>query len=162
MNENEYNKSVECYSDHLYRFILKNSRERDHASDIVQSAFEVLWERKDDVEFDKAKSFLFAVGYKKMIDDFRKSSKMKYTEQLPESHGGITETKQVDLKRLLHDALGKLPDLQKQLVLLKDYEGYSYEEMAGITGLNEGQVKITLYRARSSLKNALISIENTI
>jgi RNA polymerase sigma-70 factor (ECF subfamily) len=55
-----------------------------------------------------------------------------------------------------------LPDLQKQLVLLKDYEGYSYEEMAGITGLNEGQVKITLYRARTSLKNALISIENTI
>lgn len=119
MNENEYNKSVECYSDHLYRFILKNSRERDHASDIVQSAFEVLWERKDDVEFDKAKSFLFAVGYKKMIDDFRKSSKMKYTEQLPESHGGTTETKQVDLKRLLHDALVSCPIFRNNWYCLK-------------------------------------------
>ncbi len=162
MNQNEYNKCVECYSDHLYRFILKNGSDREHARDIVQSAYEVLWQKKEEVAFDKAKSFLFTIGYRKMIDDIRKNSKMKYTEQLPESFGGTTETKQVDLKRVLHQALGKLPEIQKQLVLLKDYEGYSYEEMAGITGLNEGQVKINLFRARTTLKNALVSIESTI
>jgi RNA polymerase sigma-70 factor (ECF subfamily) len=46
--------------------------------------------------------------------------------------------------------------------LLKDYEGYSYEEIGQITGLNESQVKVYLHRARLQLKNYLVSLENLI
>jgi RNA polymerase sigma-70 factor (ECF subfamily) len=46
--------------------------------------------------------------------------------------------------------------------MLKDYEGYSYEEIGKITGLNESQVKVYLHRARITLRNYLVSRENVL
>jgi RNA polymerase sigma-70 factor (ECF subfamily) len=97
-----------------------------------------------------------------MIDEIRKQKRILYKDEINETIGGYSETKQIDLKKSLENALHKLPDIQKQLILLKDYEGYSYEEMASITGLNEGQVKINLYRARTFLKQELISVDTHI
>jgi RNA polymerase sigma-70 factor (ECF subfamily) len=48
------------------------------------------------------------------------------------------------------------------LVLLKDYEGYSYEEIGQITNLSESQVKVYLHRARVQLKEYLVKVENVI
>lgn len=162
MNQYEYNQCVEQYADHLYRFVLKNSNDRELARDIVQNAFEVLWEKREDVEPGKAKSFLFTVGYRKTIDEMRKNKKIRYAETLPEPQGVRNETRHIDLKKVLHRALSTLPEIQRQLVLLRDYEGYGYDELAEITGLNPGQVKINLFRARTTLKNALVSVESTI
>jgi RNA polymerase sigma-70 factor (ECF subfamily) len=43
----------------------------------------------------------------------------------------------------LEEALSRLSETQRSLVLLKDYEGYSYEEIGRITALSESQVKVT-------------------
>jgi RNA polymerase sigma-70 factor (ECF subfamily) len=67
-----------------------------------------------------------------------------------------------DLKKNLHEALNRLSETQKSLVLLKDYEGYSYEEIGQIMGLNESQVKVYLHRARLTLRNYLVSPENVM
>jgi RNA polymerase sigma-70 factor (ECF subfamily) len=67
-----------------------------------------------------------------------------------------------DMKKNLHDALNRLSETQKSLVLLKDYEGYSYEEIGQIMGLNESQVKVYLHRARLTLRNYLVSPENVM
>ena len=67
-----------------------------------------------------------------------------------------------NLKKNLQDALNTLNETQKSLVLLKDYEGYSYEEIGQITGLNESQVKVYLHRARLNLRNYLVKPENVI
>jgi RNA polymerase sigma-70 factor (ECF subfamily) len=45
---------------------------------------------------------------------------------------------------------------------LRDYEGYSYEEIGKITGLNESQVKVYIYRARLNLKEYIGSLENVV
>jgi RNA polymerase sigma-70 factor (ECF subfamily) len=65
-------------------------------------------------------------------------------------------------RKILEDALSRLNETQRSLVLLKDYEGYSYEEIGQITGLNESQVKVYLHRARIQLKNYLVKPENVI
>jgi RNA polymerase sigma-70 factor (ECF subfamily) len=46
--------------------------------------------------------------------------------------------------------------------MLRDYEGYDYEQIGEITGLNESQVKVYIYRARVAMKDYLVSIENVI
>jgi RNA polymerase sigma-70 factor (ECF subfamily) len=46
--------------------------------------------------------------------------------------------------------------------MLRDYEGYSYEEIGKITGLNESQVKVYIYRARLNLKEYIGSLENVV
>jgi RNA polymerase sigma-70 factor (ECF subfamily) len=63
---------------------------------------------------------------------------------------------------VLDDALARLSETQRTLVLLKDYEGYSYEEIGKITDLNESQVKVYLHRARLQLREYLVKIENVI
>ena len=67
-----------------------------------------------------------------------------------------------NLKKVLEEALSRLSETQRSLVLLKDYEGYSYEEIGQITGLSESQVKVYLHRARVQLKEYLVKIENVI
>jgi RNA polymerase sigma-70 factor (ECF subfamily) len=67
-----------------------------------------------------------------------------------------------DTKRILNEALSKLSELQRSLVMLKDYEGYSYEEIGQITSLNESQVKVYLHRARLLLREYIVKVENVI
>jgi RNA polymerase sigma factor (sigma-70 family) len=65
-------------------------------------------------------------------------------------------------KKILETALARLNETQRSLVLLKDYEGYSYEEIGEITGLSASQVKVYLHRARIQLKNYLVNPENIL
>jgi RNA polymerase sigma-70 factor (ECF subfamily) len=48
------------------------------------------------------------------------------------------------------------------VLLLRDYEGYDYAEIGQITGLNESQVKVYIFRARTFLKNYIGKIEAVI
>ena len=57
-----------------------------------------------------------------------------------------------ELKEWLHYGLNSLTEQQRSLVLLRDYEGYSYQEIGDITSLTESQVKVYLFRARKALK----------
>ncbi len=65
---------------------------------------------------------------------------------------------QHNARKVLEEALSRLNETQRSLVMLKDYEGYSYEEIAKITGLNESQVKVYLHRARLQLKDYLVKV----
>jgi len=62
----------------------------------------------------------------------------------------------------LNEALNKLPEIQRSVIMLRDYEGYDYNEIGEITGLNESQVKVYIFRARKFLKNYIGSIEAVI
>jgi RNA polymerase sigma-70 factor (ECF subfamily) len=67
-----------------------------------------------------------------------------------------------DLQEILDEALSRLPEVQRAVVLLRDYEGYAYKEIADMTGLNETQVKVYIYRARTALKDYLVAVENVV
>jgi RNA polymerase sigma factor (sigma-70 family) len=96
-----------------------------------------------------------------MIDHIRKNKRVSLREEFREEVK-ITHHQQQDTKRLLNEALNKLNDVQKSLVMLKDYEGYSYQEIGEITGLNESQVKVYLHRARLLLREYIVKPENVI
>ncbi len=161
MTEKEYNQCVNLYADNVYRFILKNLRHEEDARDVVQSAFEKLWKNREQVENEKCKSFLFTVAYNQMIDHIRKHKRMVLKEEFNE--GAKTSNRQQhDSKKILMEALNRLNETQRSLVMLKDYEGYSYEEIGKITGLNESQVKVYLHRARLQLREYIVKPENII
>lgn len=159
MKVKDFNTIVDSSSDKLYRFALKITRDESTAQDIVQESFERLWIRKDDVETEKAKAFLFKVAYNLMMDKKRKEKRESLVEDVPE-HG--TNEQYSDLKEILHKALNTLPEHYKSVILLRDYEGYSYKEIGEISGMSEAQVKITIYRARVSLKEYIGSVNAII
>jgi RNA polymerase sigma factor (sigma-70 family) len=154
----EYNQCVDQHSDGVYRFILKNIRDEETAMDIVQDAFEKMWLKFREISPVSAKSYLFTTAYHRMIDFTRKEKRIERMDEGFE-HAHDVGGQYSDLKEILDEALQRLPDIQKSLILLRDYEGYSYEEIGKITGLNESQVKVYIFRARIALKNYLVSIE---
>jgi len=161
MTEKDYNECVRHYADNVYRFILKNLRHEEDARDVVQTAFEKLWRNRQDVDTAKSKSYLFTVAYHQMIDHIRKVKRIQLKETFNEETRVINKPAN-NLKKVLEQALETLSETQRSLVLLKDYEGYSYDEIGTITGLNESQVKVYLYRARMQLKSYLVSPENVL
>lgn len=161
MTEREYNQCVDQYADGVYRFILKNMQVPEDAQDVVQSAFEKMWKNHQDVHVETAKSYLFTVAYNQMIDHIRKNKRMTLVDEFNES-SKISWSRQTNLKQELERALQQLTPLQKSLILLKDYEGYSYDEIGKITSLNASQVKVYLHRARMQLKEYIGKIENLI
>jgi len=161
MTAEDYNDCVKLYADGLYRFMLKSTRQVEDARDLVQSSFEKLWEHRSEVNNASSKSYLFTIAYHKMIDLNRKNSRMEFRESVPDKMEDLPRTTP-RLKEVLEKALNRLNERQRSLVLLKDYEGYSYEEIAEITGLNISQVKVTLHRARLILKEWLVSVENVL
>ena len=161
MTEKEYNQCVNLYADNVYRFILKSLGHSADAEDVVQVAFEKMWINRHQVDFSRCKSYLFTVAYHQMIDQIRKNKRISLREEFKEE-AKVTNSYQNDTKRLLNEALNKLNDVQKSLVLLKDYEGYSYQEIGEITGLNESQVKVYLHRARLILREYIVKPENVL
>lgn len=161
MTEREYNECVNQYADYVYRFIVKNLRHAEDAQDVVQSAFEKLWINRAQVDYARAKSYLFTIAYNQMIDHTRKVKRMTYKDEIPE-YVATTSQPESYLKKALEQALDTLTETQRSLVLLKDYEGYNYAEIGEIMGLNESQVKVYLHRARVQLRNYLVKMENIL
>lgn len=158
MTVKEYNNCVDLYSDNLYRFILKHVKDKDSAQDIVQDTYEKLWLKVSETESRNAKSYMFTTAYRTMIDYTRRAKKSERFEAEKHEETG-KERYDHDLKAMLNEALDKLPEIQKSVVLLRDYEGYEYKEIAEITALSESQVKVYIFRARQSLKNYIGKIE---
>ncbi len=158
MTVSEYNKCVDSLSDAIFRFLVKNTRDRDLANDLVQDSFMKLWIKRKDVDFKKSKSYLFTTAYHTMIDYFRKNARLDSLDsQLHEF--GHNDNGFSDLKEILEEAVQKLSAIQRSVIMLRDYEGYSYKEIGEITELTEAQVKVYIYRARLFLKKYLVSPE---
>ncbi|MEO0310654.1 MAG: hypothetical protein RIQ89_311 [Bacteroidota bacterium] len=157
----EYNQCIDAHADGLYRFILKNLRDKEAAQDVVQDTFEKMWIKHQDIANDKAKSYLFTTGYHTMIDSIRRRKQVSTLTEVNEATLFHNE-QYSDAKKIINEAVNLLPAIQKAVVTLRDYEGYSYEEIGNITGLTPSQVKVYIYRARLFLKDYLVGIDQII
>lgn len=158
MTLKEYNQTVDLFSDRLFRFLVKNTRDFHFAEDIVQDSYEKLWKNVGDIEFEKARPWLFSTAYHGMVDRLRKDKKVAFAAELPSGYGSET-THYSDVKERLNDGISRLPEIQRMVLTLRDYEGYSYREIGDLTSLSETQVKVYIYRARIFLKNFIGKID---
>lgn len=155
MTVKEYNSSVKEFGDPVYRFIYRSIKDRERAEDIVQDTFEKLWNCVAEIDFNAVKSWLFTSAYNRMIDVIRKDSRLVPVEYYDDASLYARESSS-DLNEVLHHALERLPAVQRSVILLRDYEGYSYHEIGEITGLNEAQVKTYIFRGRAAMRAYLV------
>lgn len=157
MTVQEYNLSVDNYSDNIFRFALKHLKNEMSAKDVVQETYTKVWMKHEEVSYEKVKSYLFTTAYHVIIDWIRKEQRSGDIEQVRDNRSSVTEN--FDLQSILDEALKTLPEIQKTVVLLRDYEGYNYTEIAEITKLNESQVKVYIFRARKALQEYIRDLE---
>jgi RNA polymerase sigma factor (sigma-70 family) len=160
MTRKEYNIAVDEYSDNIFRFAMKHLRNEMSAKDIVQETFTKVWIKHEEVSYEKVKSYLFTTAYHAIVDWVKKESRSGDIENTKESSGDPSIN--FDVQEVLTEALDRLPEMQKSVVLLRDYEGYNYAEIAEITGLSESQVKVYIFRARKALKEYIKRLELVI
>lgn len=157
MTVEEYNLCVDRYADNVYRFFISALHDRELSKDMVQEVFLRLWNKHKDISFEAAKSYIFKTAYHLTVDLFRKKTTLSIAPEEIATYDIRTTTirEHFDMTKILDEGLKKLPDVQRTVLLLRDYEGYSYKEIEQITGLSETQVKVYIYRARVFLKNFL-------
>ena len=116
MTRIEYNKAVDLHADNLYRFILKNIHDVEKTKDIVQETFLKVWDKRQDVAFEKVKSYMFTAAYRTMIDLIRREKKQSRMEEA-DLNKLTTSNQYSDLQQILHEALNQLPEIQKCYLL---------------------------------------------
>lgn len=163
MTTKEYNDCVKQNSDDLYRFALRYTGDSATSKDAVQDCFVSLWEQRDGIETNTVKGWLLRVLYRRLVDRHRHIAIERNAMQaMAQEEIDNRQHLGFELHDAMQHALNQLPDIQRQLVLLKDLEGYDYKEMTSITGLTEQQVGVYLFRARKMLKEILIKQNDVI
>lgn len=130
-------------------------RNEDDAQDIVQDVFEKLWVNRRKVDKLKAKSWMFTTAHNAMINFIHRSKRSVAMElnELPE-----TLTHDVNIfesNEVVQRAVSILPPVQRSIMLLRDLEGYSYQEIGDMLNISDSQVKVYLFRARKKIKKQL-------
>jgi RNA polymerase sigma factor (sigma-70 family) len=157
MTTEEFNRCVDEFGPRLLQFAMRQINDIDMAKDLVQESFIVLMNKLLHVDSTKAKPFLFAVVSNKIKDYFK--LKKNNTEIMPYHKTASNTAVQFESKQLVNMALAKLPLREKELIVLRDLEGYSYDEIARFTELNLAQVKVYLFRARKMFKEEVVKME---
>ena len=155
MKRHEYNIAVSTHSGKLYGFALKFLRNSEDAQDIVQDVFEKLWINRKKVEVEKAKAWMFTTAHNAMINYVMKKQRMILPgdELIPEP--AKSERSSFESSQVVDRAVSILPPVQKSIILLRDLEGYTYDEIGDILKLSPSQVKVYLFRARNKIKKQL-------
>lgn len=158
----EYEKCVQTLSDNLYRFALKSLRDEDPGEGYRAGEFpETLGEpggrtrREGEVipVHDRLPAHHRPGTPHPALYDRRYAATPPPTRET-----GVT----AERAKWCNRYLDQLPEIQRTLSLLRDYEGYSYQEMADMTSLSVAQVKVYIFRARMALKQQIGTIRNLL
>jgi RNA polymerase sigma factor (sigma-70 family) len=156
ISREEYNHAIHEYSKNLVRFVAKSLKDVATAEDIVQDCYLKLWENRYKVDPLKLKSWLFTTAHHHLINYLKRAS--KFTDQKGYLEKSVPAVSDFDIKELIDKALDQLPQTQKSILLLRDLEGYNYDEIGEIMQLTNPQVKVYLFRGRQKIKEMLKSV----
>lgn len=156
----EYQQWVRAYQDQawsLARYLLKDASE---AEDAVQEAFIKLWRHQDDVDGERIRPWLMKVTRNACLDRLRrrKPETELNEEQIGAAGDPASGAQQSELGRWLTRAIEGLREPYRTLVVLRDIQQHSYEEVANATELTLTQVKVYLHRARKQLREQLAEV----
>jgi len=171
IREDEFIKEALPHEDALYNYALKISGNSDDAQDLVQETYYKAYRHFDKFQTGtNSKAWMFMILKNSFINDYRKSKREPYKldyEQIQNFYENVksdrTQTNNLDKEfynDLLDDeltaAIDQLPTKMREVFLLCDLDGNSYEETAEHVGCPVGTVRSRLHRARHMLQDTLL------
>lgn len=159
---------IDTFKPKLYRYALSILGEPMDAEDVMQELMIRVWNQREKfVALNNPEAWCMTVTRNLSIDKLRSRkntagdiSQYHFLKDNSPSADRLLSTNDIYVKVL--QMMNILPDFQKEVVQLRDIEGYSYKEIAEITGTSEEQVKINLFRARQKLKERLKHLKNAL
>ena len=166
MNLNTFKTQVLPVKDKLYRFALRMLADPEEAGDVVQEVMIRSWKHIDKLdELQNVEAWCMRVTRNLAIDKI-KSRNRRFTASLYEvadvtstdNNDPFSDMAWKDTFKRINTLIANLPEKQKEVIQLRDVEGYSYKEISDVMGIDMNQVKVNLFRARQSVKENLIKI----
>ena len=144
-NSEAIRQAVELYGDMIYRLALHYLKDSYDAEDVVQEVLLALFLR--DIPEHRRKAWLLRVTVNKSLDILRKRKRQRPLESdLPDKYGESVS---------LSEELKELSALDRELVYLYWYEGYSSKEIGKLVRMSDGAVRKRLERAKKKLRELL-------
>ena len=143
----------------VYRFVYRLVGRADWAEDVTQDCFLAVLRYPE--RFDAARAgirtYLFSIARNLAYKHYRDGgcdvpAEPEQVQDLPDLRSGV------ELAVVVSQMVSQLPDLQREALILFEYEGFELAEIAQIVGADVGTVKSRLHRARERLKRALAPI----
>ena len=160
MDKAEYIHIATKHREDLYRFAVRYTADGDSALDAVQDALVALWTRHSEVEAEKAKGWLIRVMYRQLVDQHRREQRFRNIAPELVGEEWYSQHDNFELHDAMQQALSQLPEQHRAILLMKDLEGYQYQEIAQLTRLDVPQFTVILYLARINLKKAYLKLNN--
>ena len=157
--ESVFSELYNSHSDHLRNFIYYKCGELEVAEDITQESYVRMWEKCRDVIFEKAKSFLFTIGYRLMLDRIKaKKVRLSFLKQsIPETNSEdpyfILRTE--EFRNRIEEAISELPEGQREVFMMNRIDKLSYVKIAEILGISETAVEKRMSKALLKLREKI-------
>ena len=168
MKKVSFRNDVLPLKNELYRLALRITLNPAEAEDVVQETMMKVWNRREQWEqIESLEAFCLTICRNLALDKTRKMSFLGQSLDADEydapdhSHSANPEEQaiQQDRIQLVRRIIDNLPEKQRSVMQLRDFEGKSYKEIAAILQISEEQVKINIYRARQVIKQKYIQAE---
>jgi RNA polymerase sigma-70 factor (ECF subfamily) len=165
MNLETFQNRVLPSKNKLFRFALRFLGNEDDAKDIVQEVFIKVWNGREQMDqVQNWEAWCMRITKNLSLDRIRSMSR-RQTEPIDKSFGVHHEapsphesTEIKESMQRIETFISSLPEKQRQVIHLRDVEGYSYNEICEILELDMNQVKVNLFRARNAVREKLIKI----
>jgi RNA polymerase sigma-70 factor (ECF subfamily) len=165
MNLESFQTRVLPVKHKLYRFALRFLGNEDEAQDIVQEVFIRVWNGRDQMhEVQNWEAWCMRITKNLSLDRIRTLTR-KQTQPIEEGymimHSAPTPHESAEVQESMTriaQIISSLPEKQRQVIHLRDIEGYSYNEICEIMELDMNQVKVSLFRARNTVREKMTKI----
>ncbi|PLK45910.1 RNA polymerase sigma factor [Emticicia sp. TH156] len=162
-----FTQSVLQHQARLYRVAKLYLRNSEEAEDAVQEVFLKLWDKRQQLEAYQSVEALAVQMTKNLCLDKLKSYAYNHThtglETFDIGEFAYTPYELVELtdsNELLKKIIDALPEIQKTVLHLRDVEEYSFEDIEQVTGLTVNNIRVILSRARKSVRDSYLKVNN--
>ena len=165
MNLETFQNRVFPVKNKLFRFAFRLLGSSDEAQDVVQEVFMKLWNGREQLEgVQNMEAWCMRITKNLSLDRLRQQQRRpvdsieKGLEVQNETRSPHEATEMTENIKRIGDLMALLPEKQRQVMHLRDIEGYSYNEIVEILEMDMSQVKVNLFRARNAVREKLQKI----
>jgi len=164
----KFGELVKRYQRDIYRFLRRMGLDHDEAADVMQNAFVKAYDNLDNLkEIGRFRVWLYTIASnqaKNYLRKFRRESSPVDIELYPESGSGGSgfHVEQEQLKVWINRALARLPEAQRQVVVLRAFENLPFKEVAKLCNMKLSNAKVTYHRALKKMSGWLKPAESEI
>ncbi|MDR1882710.1 MAG: RNA polymerase sigma factor [Prevotella sp.] len=163
MDAETFKKVFLPYHQKLYRIACCIVQDAANAEDIVQETFIKLWNKREEMYgIENTEAFAIIILRNTCLDCLRKTKnnyRLNYDADIPETASSAKQIEARDEADQVRKLINRLPDMQRQVMILKHWDGYSDEEIEQITGISPGNIRVILSRARKTIREQFIKMQ---